>query len=66
MTLEEDKIFLNILSAVNELDLDDELLTEEIMYKFALMYKEKTDNREFKSNPYVLEIIKNVIPEYFL
>ncbi len=62
----EDKLFIGILDAVNNMDFSDNLKGDELMRKFSVMYKEGTDNKEFKKNPMIEKVVKNYIPEYYL
>ena len=66
MTQEDDKMFLDILEIVGEMDMSEEAKGDELMRRFAVVYKEQTENKKFKADPRVLEIVKETIPEYYL
>jgi len=65
MTTQEDKLFLDILAAVDT-SLSDEKNTDIMLEKFGRMYMQKVQDKEFKSNPQIMKIIQHIIPEDFL
>ena len=64
MTIKEDELFMEIMKTTQ--DIPDDIKVERMLVEFAKLYKDKTDNKEFKANPMVLEIVKQIIPEYWL
>ncbi len=66
MSEEDDKMFLDILNAVGEMDLTGEEEGDELIKRFAVIYKENVENKTFKADPFILEVVKDTIPEYYL
>ncbi len=66
MSEEYDKMFLDILDAVGTMDLTEESKGDELMRRFAVIYKKNVENKTFKSNPEILKMVKDTISEYYL
>jgi hypothetical protein len=64
MTANEDELFLEIMRAHNKSPND--IAVEKMLIEFANIYREKVKAKEFKADPFVWEIVKQIIPEYFL
>ena len=62
MTTKEDKLFLDILDAVDCESIDN----NEMMRSFAFIYKEKVEKKEIVPNPMIMNLVKDLIPEVFL
>jgi len=64
MTTNEDMLFLEILATA--LDKNSDVTAEDMMEQFAAVYKEKVDDRDINGDPFIMDIIKQIIPEEFL
>ena len=67
MTTEEDLLFKDIMDSVRDLDLTGDEKAEELMEKFAILYKEEyIDKKSEKVNPVIEKAVQDWIPEYFI
>ena len=66
MTNEEDTLMLEIVSKALDKDLTDKEALAYTMKEFATVYKEKVENRDFKGNPEIMDLVMEIIPHEFL